>query len=93
MKLREIDVFTANCLRFLESLTSAFVEMSPLKYAVVRNAESLNPEIMCITPEKSAKKKKRENRLDEFFSDIVGLSDHPKLSKVIKMIVALFLGE
>ena len=64
MKLREIDVFTANCLRFLESLTSAFVEMSPLKYAVVRNAESLNPEIMGITPEKSAKKKKKKEKTD-----------------------------
>ena len=130
MKLREIDVFTADCLRFLESLTSTFVEMSPLKYAVVRNAESLNPEIMCITPEKGAKLfkslvdppgpprsshtkrggwykhrvqaiscdgcygqlflkfNKRENRLDEFFfSDIEGLSDYPKLSKIIKMIL------
>ena len=32
---REIDVFTADCLTFLESLTSNFVEKSPLKYAVV----------------------------------------------------------
>ena len=31
---------------------------------------------------------KRENRLDEFFfSDIEGLSDYPKLSKIIKMIL------
>ena len=34
---------------------------------------------------------KRENRLDEFFfSDVGGLSDYPKLSKVIKMILVLF---
>ena len=29
------------------------MENSPLKYAVLRNAKSLNPEIMCMTPEKS----------------------------------------
>ena len=34
---REIAVFTADCLKFLESLTSKFVEKSPLRYAVVRN--------------------------------------------------------
>ena len=134
---REIDVFTTDCLKFLESLTSKFVEKSPLKCAVVRNARSLNPEIMCMTPEKSTKLfkslvdnlvqldlvtpkekdgiyaeykrylemvvmknhqlflkfNKRENRLDEFFfSDVVGLSDYPKLSKVIKMILVLFHG-
>ena len=32
---REIDVFTADCVKFLESLTSKFVEKPPLKYAVV----------------------------------------------------------
>ena len=32
---REIDVFTADCLKFPESLTSTFVEKSSLKYAVV----------------------------------------------------------
>ena len=32
---REIDVFTADCLKFLVSLTSKFVEKTPLKYAVV----------------------------------------------------------
>ena len=52
---REIDVFTADYLKFLESLTNKFVEKSPLKYAVVRNAKSLNPEIMCMTPEKGTK--------------------------------------
>ena len=31
---REIDVFTVDCMEFLESLTSKFVEKSPLKYAV-----------------------------------------------------------
>ena len=51
----EIDVFTADCLTFLESLTSKFVEKSPLKYAVVWNAESSNPEIMCITHGKVTK--------------------------------------
>ena len=51
----EIDVCTADCLKFLESLTSKFVEKSPLKYAVVRNAKSLNPEIMCMAPEKGTK--------------------------------------
>ena len=38
-------------MKFLESLTSKFVE----KYAVVPNAKSLNPEIMCMTPEKGTK--------------------------------------
>ena len=52
---REIDVFTADCLTFLESLTSNFVEKSPLKYAVVWNAKSSNPEIMCMTLEKGTK--------------------------------------
>ena len=52
---REIDVFTADCLKFLESLTSKFVEKSPLKYDVVQIAKSLNPEIMCMTPEKGKK--------------------------------------
>ena len=52
---REIDVFTADFLKFLESLTNKFVERSPLKYAVVRNAKILNPEIMCMTPEKGTK--------------------------------------
>ena len=36
---------------------------------------------------------KRENRLDEFFSDVGGLSDYPKLSKAIKMILVLFSGQ
>ena len=45
-------MFTADYLRFLESVTSRFVEKSPLKYAVLRNAKSFNPEIMCMTPEK-----------------------------------------
>ena len=37
---------------------------------------------------------KRENRLDEFFfSDIGSLSDHPKLSQVIKIILVLFHGQ
>ena len=52
---RETVVFAAGCLKFLESLTSKFVEKSPLKYAVVRNAKSLNPEIMCMAPEKGTK--------------------------------------
>ena len=34
---REIAVFTADCLKFLESLTSKFVEKSPLRYVVVQN--------------------------------------------------------
>ena len=55
MTKREIDVFTADCLKFLESLTSKFVEESPLKYAIVRNAKGLNPETMCMTPEKGTK--------------------------------------
>ena len=34
---------------------------------------------------------KRENRLDEFFfPDVRGLSDYPKLIKIIKMILVLF---
>ena len=37
---RESDAFTADCLKFLESLTSKFVEKSPLKYAIVRNTKS-----------------------------------------------------
>ena len=49
------DLFTADCLKFRESLTSKFVEKFPLKYAVVQNAKSLNPEIMCMTPEKGTK--------------------------------------
>ena len=36
---------------------------------------------------------KRENRLDEFVSDVGGLSDYPKLSKAIKMILVLFSGQ
>ena len=48
-------MFTADCLKFLESLTSKFVEESPLKYAIVRNAKGLNPETMCMTPEKGTK--------------------------------------
>ena len=48
-------MFTADCLKFLESLTIKFVEKSPLKYAVVQNAKSLNPEIMCMTHEKGTK--------------------------------------
>ena len=51
----ETDVCTADCLKFLESLTSKFVEKSPLKYDVVQIAKSLNPEIMCMTPEKGKK--------------------------------------
>ena len=47
---RETDVFAADCYKFLESLTSKFVEKSPLKYA-----KSLNPEIMCMATEKGAK--------------------------------------
>ena len=135
---REIDVFTADCLKFLESLTSTFVEKSPLKYAVVQNGKSLNPEIMCTTHEKGTKHFKslddnlvkldrgtpkeedgiyaeykqylemvamkncqlflkfnrREDRLNEFFFlDVGGLSDHPKLSKAIKMILVLFYGQ
>ena len=35
MKTDEIDVFTDDCSKFLGSLTSKFVEKSPLKYAVV----------------------------------------------------------
>ena len=42
-------------MKFRESLRSKFVEKFPLKYAVVRNAKSLNPEIMCMTPEKGTK--------------------------------------
>ena len=34
-------------------ISDKFVENSHLKYAVLRNAKSLNPEIMCMTPEKS----------------------------------------
>ena len=56
---REIDVFTADCLKFLESLTSKVVEKSPLRYAVVSNAKSLNPEITCMTSEKGTKLFKR----------------------------------
>ena len=111
---------------------------SPLKYAVVRNAKSLDPEIMYMIPEKGTKLfkslvdnlvqldwvalnkadgiyakhkrylemvviknrqlflkfNKREYRLHEFFfSDTGGLSDYLKLSKVIKMMLALFHGE
>ena len=51
---RESDVFTADCLKFLESLTSKFVENFLLKYAAVRNAKSLNLEILYMTPEKGA---------------------------------------
>ena len=51
---REIDVFTADCLKIHESLTSKFVEKSSLKYAAVQNAKSLNLEIMCMTAEKGA---------------------------------------
>ena len=36
---------------------------------------------------------KRENRLDKFFFDVGGLSDYPKQSKAIKMILVLFHGE
>ena len=37
---------------------------------------------------------KKENRLDDFFlSDVGGLSDYPKLIKVIKMILVLFHGQ
>ena len=36
---------------------------------------------------------KRENGLDEFFSDTADLSDYPKLRKVIKMILVLFHGQ
>ena len=52
---REIDLFIAKCLKLLESLTSKFVEKPPLKYAVVKNAKSLNLEIMCMTLEKGMK--------------------------------------
>ena len=52
---REIDEFTADCLKFLESLTSKVVGKSPLRYAVVSNAKSLNPGIMCMTSEKGTK--------------------------------------
>ena len=48
-------MFTANCLKFLESVTSKFVEKSPLKYANVRNAKSLNLDVMFMTPERGAK--------------------------------------
>ena len=48
-------MFTADCLKFLESLTSKFVEKAPLRYAFVQNAKSLNPEITCMTPEKGTK--------------------------------------
>ena len=51
----EIDLFTADCLKFVESLTSKFVEKSPLRYVVVQNAKNLNPEIMHMTPEKDMK--------------------------------------
>ena len=132
---REIDLFTADCLKFLESLTTKFVEKSPVKYAAVRNPKSLNTEVMYMTPEKGTKLfkslvdnlvvldrdtpkeangiyaeykrylgmvvmknrqlflkfNKRENGLNEFFlSDVGGLSDYPKLSKVIKIILVLF---
>ena len=52
---REMDLFIADCLKLLESLTSKFVEKLPLKYAVVKNAKSLNLEIMCMTLEKGMK--------------------------------------
>ena len=51
---REIDLFTADCLKFVESLTIKFVEKSRLSY-VVQNAKSLNPEIMCMNPGKDMK--------------------------------------
>ena len=51
----EIDVFTADLLKFLESLTSKFLEKPSLNYGVVRSAKSLNPEIICMTPEKGMK--------------------------------------
>ena len=52
---RETAMFTADLLKFFESFTRKFVEKSPLQYAAVRNAKSLNPEIMCITPEEGTK--------------------------------------
>ena len=48
-------MFTDDCSKFLGSLTIKFVEKSPLKYAVVRNAKSLILEIVCMTPEKGTK--------------------------------------
>ena len=51
-------MFTADLLKFLESLTSKFLEKPSLNYAVVRNAKSLNQEIMCMTPEKGMKRSK-----------------------------------
>lgn len=40
---------------FLQSLTCKFVEKSPNKYALVRNAKSLNPEIMYSKSERGKK--------------------------------------
>ena len=50
-----MDLFIADCLKLFESLTSKCVEKLPLKYAVVKNAKSLNLEIMCMTLEKGMK--------------------------------------
>ena len=57
MKLpkRETDVLPADCLTFFESLASKFVKKSRLKFVVVRNTKRLNPEIICMTPEKGTK--------------------------------------
>ena len=51
----DIKTFRSECLQFLVSLTCKIVERSPLKYAVVRNAKSIDPEIMCLTPQKAKK--------------------------------------
>ena len=40
---------------YLQSLTCKFVEKSPCKQAVVRNAKSLNPEIICSKLERGKK--------------------------------------
>ena len=50
----DIKTFRRECLQFLVSLTCKIVERSPLKYAVVRNAKSIDPEIVSDTTEGKA---------------------------------------
>ena len=47
----DIKTFRSECLQFLVSLTCKIVERSPVKYAVVRNAKSIDPEIVSDTTE------------------------------------------
>ena len=50
-----LKTFRKNCVIFLSSMLSKLLERSPLKYAVVRNASCISPQVIATKPDLSKK--------------------------------------